>query len=184
MTALLQRRAQVSVAVTLLAGMLLLLLAGQYVYFKHVWAQETLGEIEPRYARLLGLKGAGVQLDQALKDAKTELVRLGYPAQRDAAQAGNDLQQVVRRGLEAARVTVSSSQVLATRNENGFDRVSVAVQAEGPLSRLQTALAALWAETPVISMDGLVIQPAGRFAEDGSPVVSCRITVSVLRLQS
>jgi len=181
---LLQRRAQVSVAVTLAAVLFILLLAGQYFVLKHLWAQGTLAQIEPRFARVLGLRDAGAQLDQSLKDARAALARLGHPATRDAAQVGNDLQQVARRGLEAAGLAVTSSQVLATRSEAGFDRVSAAVQAEGPLSALQVALAALQAEVPAIAVEGLVLQPIGRSGEDGSPVISCRLTVAVLRLQS
>lgn len=181
---LLQRPAQVSVAATVAAGLLMLLLAGQYVVRKHLWAETSLVEIEPRFARVLGLRDAGAQLNQSLKDSRVALARLGHPGDRDAAQVGNDLQQVARRGLEAAGLVVTSSQVLATRSEAGFDRVSAVIQAEGTLSGLQIALAALQVEMPAIAIEGVVLQPIGRSGEDGSPVVSCRLTVAVLRLQS
>jgi general secretion pathway protein M len=179
---LLRSRAQVAVALTFGALLLAVLLVGQYAVRKHLWAADRLAEIEPRHARLLGLRDAGSQLEQSLKEARAAVSRLGYPAARDAAQVGNDLQQLARRALQTAGMTIASSQVLAPRSDAGVDRVSVSVQAEGALSGLQVALAALQAETPAVLVDGLILQPTGRSAEDGTPIVSCRVTVTVLRL--
>jgi general secretion pathway protein M len=181
---LLQRRALVSVTVTLMLVLVLALLAGQYVLRQHWQAAETLAQVEPRYARLLGLRDTGGRLEEALKQARAALSRLGYPAERDAAQVGNDLQQVARRALQAAGVSVTSSQVLSPRGETGFERISAAIQGEGALSRVQIALAALHTEAPAITVDSLVLQAAGRAAEDGTPIVSIRLTVSVTRLNA
>ena len=181
---LLQKRAFVSVVVTLGAILVFAVLAAQYVAGMHRWAAETLEEIEPRYARLLGLRDASSQLDEALKQARTALSRLGYAADRDAAQIGNDLQQVGRRALQAAGLTVASSQVLPARGEAGFERIRVSLQAEGALSGAQLALAALQTETPHIGFDSVVLQSTGRIAEDGTPIVNCRLTITVLRLLS
>lgn len=181
---MLRSRAQMAVALTLGALLLVVLLVGQFIVSKHLWAADQLVEIEPRHARLLGLRDAGGQLEASLNEARAALSRLGYPAARDAAQVGNDLQQLARRALQTAGMTVASSQVLAPRSESGVDRVSVSVQAEGALSGVQVALAALQAETPAILVDGLILQPTGRSAEDGTPIVSCRVTVAVLRLQT
>jgi general secretion pathway protein M len=178
---LLQRRAVVSVAIAIGAALLLVSLAGQYVVRKYLWATETLEQIEPRYARLLGLRDTSGQLEEALKQSRAAVARLGHSAERDAAQVGNDLQQLVRRALQTAGLSVASSQVLAPRSESGFERVSVSVQAEGALSGVQVALAALQAETPRVAFDSVVLQATGRTAEDGTPIVTCRLTVAVLR---
>lgn len=180
---LLQRRALVSVAVTIGAVLLVVAAAGQYVLGKHRWAAATLDEIEPRYARLLGLRDTSGKLEEGLNQARANLARLGHGAERDAAQVGNDLQQVARRALQAAGLSVASSQVLPPRGEAGFERIVVSLQAEGPLSGVQLALAALQAETPRPTFDSLVLQATRRVAEDGTPVVSCSITLSVPRLQ-
>jgi len=181
---LLQRRALISVAVTLAALLAIVLAAGQYVVRKHLWAAQRLEEIEPRYARLMGLRDAGAQLEEELKQARAALPRLGFTADRDAAQVGNDLQQLARRALQTAGLSVTSSQVLAPRGEAGFERVGVSLQAEGALSGVQVALAALQAEAPRMTFDSVLLQSTGRFADDGTPIVSCRLTVAVLRLQS
>ena len=181
---LLQRRALVSVAVTFAVALLVALLAGQFVVRKHLWGLEMLEQIEPRYARLLGLRDTAGKLDEVLKASRTALSRLGYPADRDAAQVGNDLQQVARKALQSAGLSVSSSQVLSPRSEAGFERVSVSLQGEGALSGVQVALAALQTESPRIMLDSLVLQATGKTADDGTPIVSCRLTVAVLRLQS
>jgi general secretion pathway protein M len=181
---LLQRRALISVAVTLGTLLAVALLAGQYVVRKHLWGIERLEELEPKYARLLGLREAGPQLEERLKQARAALPRLGHTADRDAAQVGIDLQQLARRALQTAGLSVSSSQVLPPRGEAGYERIAVSLQAEGALSGVQLALAALQAEAPRLGFDTVVVQSTGRFAEDGAPVVSCRMIVTVLRLQS
>jgi general secretion pathway protein M len=181
---LLQRRALVSVAGTLAVVLVAVVLVARYVVEKHLWGKETLEQIEPRYARLLGLRDISAKLDEALKGSRTALSRLGHPAGRDAAQVGNDLQQVARRALQAAGLSITSSQVLSPRAESGFERVSVSLQADGSLSGVQIALAALQTETPRILFESVSLQSTGRTADDGTPIVSCRLTVAVLRLQS
>lgn len=181
---LLQRRALVSVAGTLAVVLAIVLLIAQYVVQKHMWGVQTLEQIEPRYARLLGLRDTSTKLEEALKESRTALSRLGHPADRDAAQVGNDLQQVARRALQAAGLSITSSQVLAPRTDSGFERVSVSLQADGSLSGVQVALAALQSETPRILFDSVALQATGRTGDDGTPIVSCRLTVSVLRLQA
>ena len=181
---MLKRRAVISVVLTLGLVLLAALLAGQYVVQKHLQAAETLDQIEPRHARLLGLRETSAQLEEVLKQSRATLSLLGHASERDAAQVGNDLQQVVRRAVQAAGLSVASSQVLAPRSESGFDRISVSVQAEGALSGIQVALSALQTETPRLFLDGVVLQATGRVAEDGTPVVSCRLTVAVKRLQT
>ncbi len=181
---LLQRRAVVSVAITLGAVILLALLAGRTVVGEHLWSLETLEQIEPRHARFLGLRDTGGKLEESLKQTRAALSRLGYPADRDAAQVGNELQQMLRRAMQAAGVAVASSQVLDPRSEAGFDRIVVSLQAEGPLSGVQLALAALQSETPRLVFESVLLQSTGKTADDGSPVVNCRMTVVALRLQS
>jgi general secretion pathway protein M len=181
---LLQRRAFVAVGATAALVLLLAGLAGQFVVRTHLWSAARLEEIEPRYARFLGLRDTGAQLDEGLKQARAALLALGYPAERDAAQLGNDLQQLARRALQTAGVTIVSSQVLAPRSETGFERIAVSLQGEGPLSGVQLALAALQAEVPRVIFENVVLQSTGRVAEDGTPVVVCRLTVFVLRLTS
>ncbi len=177
-------RALIAVASTLGVVALLVLLGGHFVWQKQVWAAEKLAEIEPRHARLLGLRDAGASLEQGLKQMRAAASQLGYPAERDAAQVGIDLQQVARKALQAAGLAVANSQVRPARSEAGFDRIGVALQAEGSLRSVQLALAALQAERPTLMIDDLVLQWTGRSAEDRTPIVSCRLTVSVLRLQS
>lgn len=180
---LLERRALVSVVLTLGVLLLLAVVAARAVVERHLWARDILAQLEPRHARYLGLRDTGGQLEEALKQTRTALSRLGHPSERDAAQVGNELQQVARRGLQAAGMTVSSSQVLDPRSESGFDRIVVSLQAEGPLSGAQLALAALQGETPRIVFESVVLLATGRVANDGSPIVNCRLTLSVLRIQ-
>jgi len=181
---LLQRRALISVALTISLLLLLAFFAGRYVVNSHLWGLQTLGQIEPRHARYIGLRDIGGKIDEARKQTRAALARLSYPADRDAAQVGNELQQMLRRAMQTAGVAVASSQVLDPRSEAGFDRIVVSLQAEGPLSGVQLALAALQAEMPQVIFESVLLQSTGRTGDDGSPVVNCRMTVAALRLQS
>lgn len=177
-------RAVVSVAVTVVAVLLAGLAIGQYVWSKHVWAAGKLSDVEPRYARMLGLKAADADLDDRLRQARAALARLGYSAERDAAQIGNDLHQSLRRALQAAGMTVANSQLLPVKTDERVDRISVAAQADGPLRSLQLVLATLQAETPVVAVDSLVVQPTNKMGDDGAPIVTSRLAVTVLRFHS
>lgn len=134
---------------------------GVYVYQKHQWAKALLEQLEPRYARLTGLEAQKSELTQArerLSQAQTQYV---YPATMDVSQAGNVAQQQIRDLFSAAGLQVSSSQVLQPKDEKGYDRISLKVQAEGDLLALQSVLTVMGAQKPVIIIDGLYVQLLG-----------------------
>jgi general secretion pathway protein M len=173
--------------VAAVGGALLLVLAalaGNYVYGKYVWGREKLADVESRHARLLGLRDSSARLSVGIQDARAALARLGHGSGRDAAQIGNELQQVLRRGMQSAGMSVINSQVMPPRREMQVERIAVTLQAEGSLAPLQLYLAALQGESPAIRTDSLAIQGAGRLAPDGSALLSIRHTVSVMRVGS
>ncbi len=177
-----RHRAAIAVGSTLAAALLVVALIGQFVWHEYAEAADTLAEVAPRQARYLGLREADALLDLRLREARAALGSLGYGAERDAAQVGNDLQQTVRGALQAAGLTITTSQVQPTRTEADVERISVATQAEGPLDGLQQALAALQRVTPTLAIDSIVVQPTPRTADNGMPVVASRIVVTASRL--
>ncbi|RYF59641.1 MAG: hypothetical protein EOO27_08570, partial [Comamonadaceae bacterium] len=134
---------RVSKDVALVVASILLALAplaagGIYVYQKHLWAEGLMTQLEPRYARLTGLELQKSELEDIRKrvlQAQTEYV---YPASMDVSQAGNAAQQHVREIFAAAGMQISSSQVLQPKDEKGYDRIALKVQAEGELLALQS----------------------------------------------
>lgn len=148
---------------------------------KYQWAQERLASLEPRYARLLGLeKGAG-QLTQALAAAQTQLAQCCYAEDKDATQAGNDAQQRLRGIFTSAGMQIISSQVMPPKDEDGFDRIPIAMRLEGELIGLQSALIGLQRQSPELWVDSLAIQTIGAVLPTQPQRLGVQLTISVLR---
>ncbi len=168
-----------------LAVVLLPVAAGAwYVLHKHAWGQERLAQLEPRYARLLGLEAQRPELQAALQRASALRSQYAYPAAQDEAQTGNQAQQKVRDIFSGAGLQVISSQVLPAKEEKGFDRIPLVVRAEGEILAVQSALAVLGSQQPIIVINELDIQVQGGLANLNlkfAPRLSAQFTLSVMR---
>ena len=138
----LKLRHNLVLAGTAVVLLLPLALLGGYVMQKHQWAEQRMAELEPRYARLLGLEAQKADIDAALLQTLALLSQYVYPAAQDAAQTGNAAQQRVRDIFSSAGLQILSSQVLPAKKEKGFDRIPLSVRAEGDMLAVQSALAA------------------------------------------
>jgi general secretion pathway protein M len=176
-------RDRVALAITLLILVLPLALAGWYVIQKHRWAQDRLQELEPRYARMLGMEKHADDLEKARNQARSTLAQYTYPASRDVSQAGNDAQQRVRNIFSAAGLEIVSSQVMPAKTEKSFDRIPLAVRTEGELLALQTALVGLTGQSPAILVDGVAVQTIGAVKADKPQRLGVQFNLSVLREQ-
>ncbi|WP_313302348.1 type II secretion system protein GspM [Diaphorobacter sp.] len=176
----LSRQDWVLLALTVLVCLTPFVLLGSYVANKHAAAQEQLDRLEPRYARLIGLRASAEKMDAEFDVVGQRMSQFVYPSDMDATQAGNDAQQRVRSVLSTAGLTVVSSQVLPTKEEQGFERISLSVRAEGELIHLQAALAVLPSLTPVILVDGINIQVVGLQREDRPQRLGTELKLSVL----
>ncbi|MPM46913.1 hypothetical protein SDC9_93620 [bioreactor metagenome] len=136
--------------------------------------------MEPRFARLLGIQRSADKLDQGLASVNERISQFIYPNEMDATQAGNAAQQSVRSVLSTAGLTVVSSQVLPTKADQGFERITLSVRAEGELIQLQAALAVLPSLTPVILVDGVSIQVVGQHRADKPQRLATELKLSVL----
>lgn len=174
------RREIVVLLVTLGVLALPFVAGGMYLYQKHQWAQNRLSEFEPRYARLLGLEASHENLAQANARGQALLTQYAYPVEQDTSQAGNDAQQRIRSLLTASGMDIASSQVLAPKEEKGFERIPLAVRAEGEMVALETALAGLAEQAPAILIDAIVIQGQGAPVK-GVQRLSVQFSLTVLR---
>lgn len=165
---------------TLGAVVLLLLLPlggiGAYVFHKHQWAQSRLEELEPRYARMVGLDAQRAEIAEVLAQVHAARGKYVYPAEQDATQAGNAAQQKVRDLLNAAGLQISSSQVLPSKPDKGYERIPITVRAEGDWLAVQSALAVLSSQVPVIIVDEFEVQIVGGLGNT-SPKVQPRLAV-------
>ena len=161
-----------------------LVLIGGYIANKHHWAQSKLSELEPRYARLKGLDMQREEIDQALERALRIRAEYVYPASQDVAQTGNAVQQKLRDLLTHAGLTVVSSQVLQAKEEKGFDRIPLTVRAEGELLAVDSALAVLVEQLPVMLLGDVEVRNQGNLQimnEKIAPRLTLQLNLSVLR---
>ncbi len=180
-------RERLMLAATLLLALVPLVLIGWYVAQRHMDAQERLDALEPRHARLLGLEAQKAEIAAALQKAGEARTQYIYPAGQDASLTGNAAQQKVRDIFGAAGLQVSSSQVLPAKEDKGFDRIPLNVRAEGDLLAVQSALAVLNSQLPLVLIDDLEIQVNAGFGNvdpKNAPRLSVAFGLSVLRERS
>ena len=183
MKALALRRLALLALITMLA-LVPVVASAWYVVRKHVWAQEMLAQLEPRHARLLGLESQRAEIAGALERAAALRGQYIYPAVADEALTGNQMQQKVRDTLTAAGLQIISSQVLPAKEEKGFDRIRMVVNTEGEILGVQSALAVLSSQQPVIILDELNITVQGSLANNNPKLPSrlaAHFSLSVLR---
>lgn len=176
----------------LLAGSVLLVLApliagGWYVYSKHQWVKGNMATLEPRHARLLGLEAQSADIASVLAKANQMRAQYTYPATQDSNQTGNVAQQRVRDIFSAAGLQIRSSQVLPPKEEKGFDRIPLTLRTDGDLIAVQSALAVLSSQMPLMILDDLEIQVIGGLASANpkfAPKLSVQFGISVLRERS
>lgn len=106
-----------------------------------------------------------------------------YPSDQDATQAGNAAQERIRNIFTSAGLQVISSQVLPAKEEKGFDRIPLTVRAEGELLALQSALAVLSSQMPIIVINEVEVQVRSA-PSNAEPYLATLFNLSVLRERS
>lgn len=144
--------------ITGMAVLLALLFAGHYVVRKHLWAQQKIADLEPRYERVAGILRARDELKTAQAEATAWLGEFTYPASRELGQVAADAQQKVTSAFNRAGVSVISSQVMQESEEGALVLVPVSVRAEGDMDGLRKALSAVADSRPAIRLESLSIQ--------------------------
>ena len=160
------------------------LVAGLYVWQKHQQMQAVLADLEPRHARLQGVRQAKPTLDQAVTTATAFLSNHVYPASVDATQAGNAAQQRIRSIFADSQMNIESIQVLEAKDMDDFQRIGVTVRVEGTQASLQEALLKLEAQSPTILVDGLSLQSTGVVKPASTQRLIGNFTLAVLRAKS
>jgi general secretion pathway protein M len=146
-------------------------------------AQSRVTELEPRYARLQGIRAKSKDLESTDAKAAALLAQLAYPSTLEVTQAGNDAQQRLRTIFIGAGLEVISSQVLPAKAEKEFDRIPLSVRLEGELLGLQSALAVLSSQTPAILVEGFSVQVVGAIRADKPQRLTSQFSMYVLRVR-
>ena len=176
----LSRRDVAVMSITVLVLLIPFMVLGSMLLGKMAESNEQLAKIEPRFARLLGIQRSSDKLEEGLTRVNDRISQFIFPNEMDATQAGNEAQKNVRSVLSAAGLTVVSSQVLPTKADQGFERISLSVRAEGELIQLQAALAVLPSLTPVVLIDGISVQVVGQQRADKPQRLATELKLSVL----
>ncbi|MCB1907711.1 MAG: hypothetical protein KDH15_10100 [Rhodocyclaceae bacterium] len=141
--------------------------------------------VEPRHARLAGLVAATGQIDAALSRAVDLSSRLAYPSSLDATQAGAALQKSMRELAEAAGATVTGSQLMQSRAEDGYDVLRVSVKLATNLEALTRFLDAIAEHGPEVHVATLRISPDPRLGRgEAADRLICDVAVTAMRISS
>jgi general secretion pathway protein M len=149
--------------------------------------QAEVERLEPRIARLQGLLNREEDVRRAASTVGSDVLDLVYPATDDSGTVAANLQKNVREILAAAGLSVSNSQILPLREQEGFDRIAVKLTASGDLPALDTALADLNAYLPLLLVESIEIWPnrsARRGQEEDIQTVTATLQVLALRVRA
>jgi len=150
---------------TVVAGITLAVLLLPVLYlFTHLWMLRAeyareIDAIQPRAARLLGITESRAALESAHANAVSLLRDLAYPAGNSGAATAAAMQQNLREVMASAGLTISGSKILPVNKTGEFDRIGLEINAEGNIESLDTALAALEAERPLVFIEFLRVRP-------------------------
>lgn len=134
--------------------------------------------LEPRIARLQGLKEYEEQLQSSSVAVQQQATKLAYPVTADKAGVAANLQADIRQLMTDAGLSVSNSQVLPVREEEKFDYIGVKLTVDGDVAALDAALAELANVSPVIVVESLDVWPKRSSRRKDAPAVQ-EITASI-----
>ena len=180
-------RRQAGIVVVVAALVLLPFVWGvHWVVQKHTYLQQSLAEIEPRYARLKGLQEKQEALAQSLQAAQAIQASVLYPSSGDAGQLGNSVQNRLRGAMVKSGLLIASSQVKLEMlgTEPAVEEIQIHMTAEGTLSQMQLALISLQQVQPHVLLQELQINVRGNVMNANTkvdPVLGVRMLFVVPR---
>jgi len=121
--------------------------------------QDTIADLENRLQQLQ----RAAAIDDTLQPQYEQLKRwqtsdAHYLKSNSAALAAAELQRLVKRILVAKNAEVVSTQILTTREEEGFDRVALKVRIRGKLENIVQAFHVLETGDPFVFLDNVSVR--------------------------
>ena len=138
--------------------------------------------LQPRIARLQGVKSVEAQLTESAGGVQQQMGRLVYPATADHASVAAALQKDIRQLMTQAGLSVSNSQVLPVREEEKFDFIGLKLTVSGDIAALDETLARLAEFTPLVIVESLEAWPTRQRRNKGEP--EAQVVTASVRLVS
>jgi len=171
------KRARIAVGVTLAFILLAAIPVVDQVYFRLNWAEHALDDLEVRHARLLGIREAAPQLQEALGQAEGLLMRYAYPVEMDANRIAADVLQRVRRIAEGVGLEVVGSQMMGASQTDALETIPVRITLNADIGGLYQLLHALSTDLPLIQVDGMTVGASSQ--RTGAPVGKLRVQLNL-----
>ena len=121
--------------------------------------QDTIAAQESRLQQLQRAAAIGDTLQPQYEQLKRwQTSDAQYLKSNSAALAAAELQRLVKRILVAKKAQVVSTQILATRQEQGFDRVSLKIRIRGELENIVQAIHVIETGDPFVFLDNVSVR--------------------------
>jgi len=148
-----------ALGILITAGCALWLILGRPVIESFLELRTSIAQSQETLARYRRLDATRAQLDtslQRLSDARQADGQLlaGSSTQLIGARLQNHLKELV----EANKANLTSMQLLPVREEDGFQRISMAVTFSGTIEALQSILFAIEYQSPYLFVEGLELR--------------------------
>jgi len=153
------RRGAVFIGATLVVPLFLLLMLVVNLLAMRSTYQGEINNLEPRVARLIGLKQREATIAEAAGSVDSQILNLVYPITDDRTSVSATLQKNVRDIFSDAGMSVSNSQILPARIEDGLDHITIKVTVAGSLDSLDTSLAAVYSYRPLLMLESMEVYP-------------------------
>jgi len=179
------RRDAAFILATLALPTVLLLMMVTNLFAMRGQYQSEIDHLEPRIARLIGLRMQEDVLAEAASQVDSKIYSLIYPVTDDGASVAASLQKNVRDIFTGAGMTVNNSQILPAKQEEGLEHIAVKMTASGSLDALDAALAEVASYRPLLvveSMDAYPMRGASARGDRKPQHVTTNIQVLALRL--
>jgi general secretion pathway protein M len=168
-----KQRRLLALAILLLALALVFSITVLPVLLANQHYRDTIAGLEGRLQQLQRAAAIGDALQpqyEQLKRWKTSDAQ--YLKSNSAALAAAELQRLVKRIIVSKNAEVVSTQILTTRQEEGFDRVALKVRIRGELENIIQAFYVIETGEPFVFMDNVSVRASrGRRVRGQAPTL-------------
>mgnify|MGYP001813758360 FL=1 len=168
-----KQRRLLALAILLLALALVFSITVLPVLLANQHYRDTIAGLEGRLQQLQRAAAIGDTLQpqyEQLKRWKTSDAQ--YLKSNSAALAAAELQSLVKRIIVSKNAEVVSTQILTTRQEEGFDRVALKVRIRGELENIIQAFYVIETGEPFVFMDNVSVRASrGRRIRGQAPTL-------------
>ena len=176
-------RAQWVVAITMLLLSVLLLWVIVWLLFGYNQYHREIRSIEPRLARLAGLREVEDQLQASELRAASEVHGLVYSATEETGSLGAQMQKSARELFTSVGMTVTGTQILTPKEDEFFTRIGVGINASGDIRSLEAALVQIIEARPLVFVNRLDIQPERRRGRNSQSNQNLQVRVQLISMK-